>query len=72
MIIFKEFISDTLTLENPKLKDLDINFHNFFEMTQFHLKPKRKFMYHDEKLGDFPDPLPPKPLPEDYELNKAY
>lgn len=68
--IKKEFISDQLSTDsrNPTLKDLGIKFRRFDESVAWNLKVYNKLSYYNEKLGEFPDPKPPKPLSEDYEF----
>lgn len=66
----REFISDSLSSDsrNPALKDLGIQFRRFDETSAWHLKVFNRFSYYNEKLGEFPEPVPPKPLSEDYEF----
>ena len=37
-------------------------------MVGWHLKVFNKYSYYNEKLGEFPDPKPPKQLSEDFEF----
>lgn len=66
----REFISDQLStdLRNPTLKDLGVQFRRFDEMVAWHLKVYNRLSYYNEKLGEFPEPVAPKPLSEDFEF----
>jgi hypothetical protein len=46
---------------------LGIKFRKFDEMTAWHLKQFNKLSYYSQKLGEFPDVAPPKPLSDDFE-----
>lgn len=68
-LLEREFISDDLSTDarNPTLSDLGVNFKRFDEMVAWHLKVFNKHSYYNQKLGEFPDPEPPKPLSDDFE-----
>jgi len=68
LILKKEFVTDVITPENGQLKDLGIEFVKLEEMIPWHLKAFNRYAYYDEKLGEFADPQPPHPLPENYEF----
>ncbi|CAF0709967.1 unnamed protein product [Brachionus calyciflorus] len=65
----REFISDQLSTDsrNPTLKDLGIDHRKFDESVSWCLKVFNKLNYYNEKLNEFPEPKPPKPLSEDFE-----
>lgn len=66
---FKEFISDQLSSDsrNPTLKDLGLELRKFDESVAWCLKVFNKLSYYNEKLNEFPEPKPPKPLSDDFE-----
>lgn len=68
----REYISDQTSADsiNPTLKDLGVEFRNFEQMVNWHLKVYNKMSYYNEKLGEFDSKVKsaPKPLSEDYEF----
>lgn len=68
-VLEREFISDSLSTDskNPTLKDLGVSFKRFDETVPWNLRVYNKLSYYNEKLGEFPDQKPPKPLSEDFE-----
>lgn len=69
-VLEREFISDSLSAErNQTLRDLiGDKFRRFDQMAGWHLKVFNKYSYYNEKLGEFPEPKPPKQLSEDFEF----
>lgn len=69
-LLEREFISDALSQDsfNPTLKDLGVDFKNFEASVAWHLKVFNKMSYYNEKLGEFSEPMAPKPLNEDFEF----
>lgn len=69
-LLEREFISDAYSQDmfNPTLKDLGVEFKNFETTVAWHLKVFNKLAYYNERLGEFSEPKPPKPLSEDFEF----
>ena len=63
-------MSDVISTDGAKnLKDLGIEFKDFEQMVNWHLKVFNKMSYYNEKLGEFDaETKTPKPLSDDYEF----
>ena len=58
---FQEHVTDVLT-GLPTLEDLGVKLTDMADQVPWELKPFRKYAYYDEKLGEWPDPEPPRVL----------
>jgi NADH dehydrogenase (ubiquinone) 1 alpha subcomplex subunit 9 len=56
-----EGITDWTTPGNPTLEDLGVSLTQFDIIARYVLYPHRRFSYYSEKLGEFADPVSPKP-----------
>jgi hypothetical protein len=68
-MFLKEFVSDVITPEHGSLLDLGVNARKFEDMAAWHLRVYNRLSFYDEKLGEFPDPYPPKSVDDDFEIN---
>lgn len=70
-VMEREFISDSLSTDGRVLTLRDLigdKFRRFDHMAAWHLKVFNKYSYYNEKLGEFPEPKPPKQLSDDFEF----
>ncbi|CAL1547103.1 unnamed protein product [Lymnaea stagnalis] len=59
--IEREFLTDWTVSGNPSLEDLGVNLTQLDEMAPHILRFYRMNAYYQEKMGEFADPVPPKP-----------